>query len=102
VTEQERIEALELALEECINYMQRLPLVPATSKQIIKAHSVLTNRLENNKTLVGDLFFPFGVHFLGIRVQNSEAMITSGVQGKYAEKLIAHLNEGVKIYLTNK
>ena len=94
-----RIRDLEKTLQECIDYLARMPLNPMTIQQIRAAQTVLDEPCESAIPLIGDIHAATGVLVAGAFVHNGRATVFSEALHGQGEHLIRSLRRGVSFDL---
>ena len=94
----QRIQALEDALRQCIGYMKRMPLVPATVKQVRAAEGVLDASLPPIR-LVGETYSPAGFMVAGVTVEGDKATIRTNLPPHLAVNFVNAMADGVTVIL---
>lgn len=93
-----RIRALEDALRQCVGYMKRLPLVPATAEQVRAAEGVL-GAVAPPLRLVGETYSPAGFMVAGVTVEGDKATIRTTLPPHLAGNLVSAMADGVTVIL---
>lgn len=107
--DQVRIEELEAALKEVVQYMDALPNIPETARRARAAEAIL-NKEADTDVLVGGRFTPAGIGVIGAqlkgRVLSLHTQDVSGYPGRMQrnvqDSLYKRLITGVRIDLATK
>ncbi|MBY0240227.1 MAG: hypothetical protein K2X55_13015 [Burkholderiaceae bacterium] len=93
-----RIAALEAALRESIDYLKRLPVVPATSELIASLEAKLAASAPAC-ALHGTRVSASGVVIVEVTVLDNVAVVRTGAPANKADRLQEVLSEGVTVAL---
>lgn len=91
------IETLKEAIQGAIDYMRRLPVVPATHEQIRKLEKVLD--AVPSGTLGGQCYDPVGRVLIDVQLRGQVLSLRTNFERGEADDLHHHLKDGLVIEL---
>ncbi|GAB2881141.1 hypothetical protein GCM10027277_57810 [Pseudoduganella ginsengisoli] len=100
LSDQQRINELEIALQGCVDYLKRLPAVPETLLQVRKFEEVLSKDSATSiPKLSGGSYTDAGAPVVRVNIVGDKATVSTGMPANLEHSLWEILTSGVEVEL---